>query len=78
MNDKDITYDELLNACITQNEIRKLMDDEQVDVGQLQHEIEILRKLHIYASYKRRIAAIKQLQDDIHENITTLVDALRA
>lgn len=78
MNNNDITYDELLNACMTQNEFHKLMNEAEIDVGELQSEIKILRKLHLYASCKRRIAEIQKLQGEIHENITSMIDNLEA
>ncbi len=78
MNNKETTYEELLEACVTQNEFAKYdKDHKQVDDGQIAAELEILRKLHTYAMCKRRIAKIQELQQKINNNITNLIDGLK-
>ena len=63
MNNKETTYEELIEACVTQNELAKYdKDHKQLDDGQIATELEILRKLHTYVMCKRRIAKIKELQ----------------
>lgn len=78
MNNKETTYEELIEACVTQNELAKYdKDHKQLDDGQIAAEIEILRKLHTYVMCKRRIAKIKELQQKINNNITNLIDGLK-
>lgn len=75
-NDKETTFNELLEACLTQNEIHRVCNEAEVTTGQMQHEIEVLRKLHTYAMCRRRFKELEHLKQKIHGCIKGMVESL--
>lgn len=75
--DDEVTYNELIEACMTQNELHKATHQKELNADELQKQIELLHELHTYAMCFRRIKEIKALQHDITQNINDLIDGLK-
>lgn len=67
------TYDELLEACMTQNKYLKMVGEEEVDINEIQKQLEVLRYLHKTVCFSRRVKAIEKLKEDISQNMSDLI-----
>lgn len=76
-NNTEMTYGELLEACMTQNEIHSALHQADADVGQMQAELETLRKLHLLASCRRKLKQIAYLKDAIASNIEAMIETCK-
>lgn len=70
----DTTYNELLEACMTQNKYLKMVGEEEVDINQIQKQLEVLRYLHKTVCFSRSVKAIEKLKEDIRQNMSDLIE----
>lgn len=70
---KETTYDELLEACMTQNKWLRMVGEEEADINEISSQLDTLRYLHKTVCFKRRMEAIQKLKEDIRENINDLI-----
>lgn len=71
---KDTTYDELLEACMTQNKYLRMIGEEEADVNEMQKQLEVLRYLQKTVCMIRKFKAIDKLKADIRENISDMIE----
>ena len=71
---KETTYDELLEACMTQNKYLRMIGEEEADVNEMQKQLEVLRYLQKTVCMMRRFKAIEKLKADIRENISDMIE----
>lgn len=76
-NKTETTYGELQEACMRQNEIHSALHQADADVGQMQAELETLRKLHLLASCRRKLKQIAHLKNAIASNIEAMIESCK-
>lgn len=70
----ETTYDELLEACMTQNKYLRMIGEEEADVNEMQKQLEVLRYLQKTVCMMRRFKAIEKLKADIRESISDMIE----